>query len=107
MTLLETLYDHLKQNDLTPNAEHFSTVYLKRSKSWYAVQKHGKRDIGIAAAIQCLRYVRWTQNYTTSLSASQCVALSEAERLITRHIEEVYHISKIIESEAHLCHDRD
>ena len=88
MTLLETLYDHLKQNDLTANAEHFSTVYLKRSKSWYAVQRHGRRDIGIAAAIQCLRTVRRTQANALTLSGTQRVALSAAERLLTQHLQQ-------------------
>ena len=54
MTLLETLYKHLRYNDLTANAEHFSKHYLNKSRSWYAVQTHEGRDFSASAAFNCL-----------------------------------------------------
>jgi|AntAceMinimDraft_1070359.scaffolds.fasta_scaffold24785_5 hypothetical protein len=58
MTLLVTVYKYLKNNELTHSAEHFSQEFLKKSRSWYAVQTHENRDFSTSAAIECLRHIR-------------------------------------------------
>lgn len=95
MTLLETLYRHLRHNELTTNAEHFSTEYLNKSKSWYAVQMHERREISAAAAIQCLRSIRSTQANAALYSDQQRVALSAAEHLLTQHLQQQHAVAEI------------
>ena len=87
MTLLETLYKHLRYNDLTANAEHFSTHYLNKSRSWYAVQTHEGRDFSTSAAIHCLRTIRLFSN-EPALSNEQKKALETAEQRLSNHLFE-------------------
>lgn len=96
MTLLETIYNSLRCNDLVRNAEHFSTAYLSKSRSWYAVQTHEQRDFSSAAAIQCLRQIRSTQTNTVALSGEQRVTLSAAEELIADYLQDKHAIAAIV-----------
>jgi len=95
MTLLETLYKHLRYNGLTTNAEHFSTEYLNKSKSWYAVQTHQHRDFSASAAIQCLRQIRSTQANAATMSDAQRIALYTAEQLLTQHLQQQHAVAEI------------
>jgi hypothetical protein len=95
MTLLETLYKHLRYNGLTENAEHFSKSYLGRSRSWYAVQMHARREISAAAAIQCLRAIRSTQANAATFSDGQRVALAAAEHLLMQHLQQQHAVAEI------------
>lgn len=95
MTLLETLYKHLRYNDLTANAEHFSTHFLNKSRSWYAVQTHEGRDFSASAAIHCLRTIRTTQRSTASISGAQEIALAAAEQLLAQHLQQQHSVAEI------------
>ena len=95
MTLLETLYRHLKHNELTSSAEHFSVTYLNKSKSWYAVQMHERREISAAAAIQCLRTIRATQANGAFASDQQRVALSAAAHLLAHHLARQHAVAEV------------
>lgn len=86
MTLLENIYRILQNNRLTGSAEHFSLNYLQKSRSWYGVQMHLKREISATAAIDCLRSIRTAQKSASSMSPEQLSALAEAEALLKDHL---------------------
>lgn len=96
MTLLETLYRHLRHNELTANAEHFSTEYLNKSKSWYAVQMHERREISAAAAIQCLRSIR-IKLATIELTDNEIDLLKLLEQRLAHHLLSYYGISDVVD----------
>lgn len=95
MTLLETVYRDLKHNDLVKNAEHFCTIFLKKSRSWYAVQIHKKRDFSAPAAIHCLRNLRLTQARAAELSAAQHAILRVTEGKVLQFLREKYAVEEI------------
>ena len=94
MTLLENIYQHLQNNDLANNREHFSTYYLGKSKNWYAVQTHERRDFSTSAAIECLRSIR-TAARDNALSGEQQLALLTAERLVSQHLIQQHAVAEI------------
>lgn len=87
MTLLETVYRHLKHYQLTHSAEHFSKEYLNKSRSWYAVQTHMQRDFSLSAAIECLRRIRTVRISTAPKCEEQETALFIAEKLLNDYLE--------------------
>ena len=94
MTLLENIYHHLRNNSLANNREHFSTHYLGKSKNWYAVQTHERRDFSTSAAIECLRSIR-TAARDNTLSGEQQLALLAAERLVSQHLSQQHAVAEI------------
>jgi hypothetical protein len=96
MTLLETLYKHLRYNGLTENAEHFSTEYLNKSRSWYAVQTHQHRDFSASAAIQCLRNINSILS-KQELTTIQKKALASAQYRLSKHLAENLKIAVLLE----------
>lgn len=86
MTLLETVYIHLKHNELTHSAEHFSKEYLNKSRSWYAVQTHMQRDFSLSAAIECLIKVHNLKNTNTKFCKEQKEKLRNIEELIIEYL---------------------
>lgn len=86
MTLLETVYIHLKHNELTHSAEHFSKEYLNKSRSWYAVQTHMQRDFSLSAAIECLRHIRTVQISNEPKHREQETALTNVEYLLKNYL---------------------
>jgi hypothetical protein len=94
MTLLENIYHHLHNNSLVKNKEHFSTHYLGKSKNWYAVQTHERRDFSTSAAIECLRSIR-TAAGDNALSGEQQLALLTAERLVSQHLSQQHAVAEI------------
>jgi hypothetical protein len=81
MTLLENIYHHLQHNRLVKNREHFSTHYLGKSKNWYAVQTHERRDFSTSAAITCLNNIRFGLD-DAQIDETQKLALRTAEQLV-------------------------
>lgn len=94
MTLLENIYYHLHNNGLVSNREHFSTHYLGKSKNWYAVQTHERRDFSASAAIECLRSIRGATR-GDALSGEQRLALLTAERLMSQDLSQRHAVSEI------------
>ena len=94
MTLLENIYHHLHNNGLANNREHFSTHYLSKSKNWYAVQTHERRDFSTSAAIECLRSIR-TAARDNTFSGEQQLALLTAERLVSQHLNQQHAVAEI------------
>lgn len=86
MTLLETVYRHLKHNELTHSAEHFSKEYLNKSRSWYAVQTHMQRDFSLSAAIECLRRIRTLRISNEPKHREQETALVNVEKLLNYYL---------------------
>lgn len=95
MTLLETIYKHLKHNQLTHSAEHFSKEYLNKSRSWYAVQTHMQRDFSLSAAIECLRRIRTAQRSLTATTDTQQLKLAELEQLLAQHLKHHHAVAEI------------
>jgi hypothetical protein len=58
MSIMEEVYDQLKQDNFVDTAEDFSVDWCWRSKSWYSVQKNKGSDFSIAVAINCLNKVK-------------------------------------------------
>lgn len=94
MTLLENIYHHLHNNGLVNNREHFSKHYLGKSKNWYAVQTHERRDFSTSAAIECLRNIR-SATSNAELEAAQQLALLTAERLVSQHLNQQHAVAEI------------
>ena len=94
MTLLENIYQHLHYNGLVKNQEHFSQHYLGKSRSWYAVQTHERRDFSISAAIACLRNIRGATHCHT-ISKQQQLALMTAEHLVSLHLSKHHAVADI------------
>jgi hypothetical protein len=95
MTLLETVYRHLKRNQLTHSAEHFSKEYLNKSRSWYAVQTHLHRDFSLSAAIECLRHIRTAQRSLTATTDTQQLNLAELEQLLAQYLKHHHAVAEI------------
>lgn len=87
MTLLETVYRHLKHNELTHSAEHFSKEYLNKSRCWYAVQTHMQRDFSLSAAIECLRHIQTKQVIKDTNCEAQEAAIVVIESLLDNYIK--------------------
>ena len=96
MTLLENIYYHLQHNGLVNSREHFSTHYLGKSKNWYAVQTYEGRDFSLAAAIQCLRQLRRTQQNAELKSEGQHIALRATKQLLEQHLTETHFIAEVL-----------
>lgn len=94
MTLLENIYHNLHNNGLVNNRENFSTHYLGKSKNWYAVQTHERRDFSASAAIECLRNIR-SAKLGDALSGEQRLALLTAERLVSQHLSQRHAVAEI------------
>lgn len=94
MTLLENIYHHLHNNGLANNREHFSKHYLGKSRNWYAVQTHERRDFSASAAIECLRSIRIAAR-DSALSGEQQLALLTAERLVSQHLSQQHAVAEI------------
>jgi hypothetical protein len=58
MSIMEEVYDQLKQDNFVDTAEDFSVDWCWRSKSWYSVQKNKGSDFSIVVAINCLNKVK-------------------------------------------------
>ena len=54
MSLMESIYEELRENSFVQTAEQFSTDWCWRSKSWFAVQKAKQSDFSVPTAINCL-----------------------------------------------------
>jgi hypothetical protein len=94
MTLLENIYHHLQHNGLVNSREHFSIYYLGKSRNWYAVQTHERRDFSTSAAIECLRNIRSAAS-NSALDAAQRLALLTAERLVSQHLNQQHAVAEI------------
>ncbi len=90
-SLLEQTYKNLHMAELVSSTCEFSADYLKRNRNWYAWQKHVGRDMGVAAAIQCLRSVR-NQFNAPSLQTAQRLALEATADLLLLHLRKHHSI---------------
>jgi hypothetical protein len=89
MTLLENIYHHLHNNGLVNNREHFSKQYLGKSKNWYAVQTHYKRDFSTSATIECLHSIRTAQVSNEPIYKEQKTTLDTIEDLLKQHLNNI------------------
>lgn len=94
MTLLENIYHHLQHNGLVNSREHFSIHYLGKSRNWYAVQTHERRDFSTSAAIECLRNIR-CEACNSALDAAQQLALQTAGRMVFQHLNHQHSVAEI------------
>lgn len=94
MTLLEHTYRQLRDAGLVSSTTGFSTQYLHRNRNWYAWQKHAGRDMGAAAAVQCLRSIR-AQLKAPTLDSTQRQALAAAENVLLGHLRERYAVADV------------
>ena len=95
MTLIEHIYQTLKQAELTANHEAFSRDYVGKSRNWFAWQRHTQRDFSISAAIQCLRLIRLQQERDLALNVVQRQALTIAEQELLQHLNEQHSVAEI------------
>ena len=94
MTLLEQTYRQLHSAGLVHSTAGFSRQYLGRNRNWYAWQKHAGRDIGAAAAVQCLRSIR-AQLQLPSVNSTQRSALETTETVLLGHLQERYAVADV------------
>jgi hypothetical protein len=94
MTLLEQTYRQLHSAGLVHSTAGFSRQYLGRNRNWYAWQKHAGRDMGAAAAVQCLRSIR-TQLQAPSVNSTQRSALTAVETVLLEHLQERYAVADV------------
>lgn len=94
MTLLEQTYRQLHDAGLVRNTANFSRQYLCRNANWYAWQKHVGRDMGAAAAIQCLRTVR-EQLRDTHLAGTQQAALEATAAALLAHLNQAHLVADV------------
>lgn len=95
MTLLEQTYTTLKQAQLTDNAEQFSTCYLGKSKNWYAVQRHVRRDFSIASAIACVKKIRSLSHNTLPLTDEQMAIAYTTEVQLMAYLRSRYQVADV------------
>lgn len=94
MTLLEQTYRQLRDAGLVSSTAGFSRQYLGRNRNWYAWQKHAGREMGVAAAVQCLRSVR-AQLQTATLSNTQRLTLETTALVLLGHLREHYAVADV------------
>lgn len=94
MTLLEKIYSQLHSVGLVRSTAGFSRQYIGRNSNWYAWQKHAGRDIGAAAAVQCLRSVR-SQLQVQTVSNAQRRALEVAATWLLGHLQEKHMVADV------------
>ena len=95
MTLLEQTYRGLRDAGLVGTAEAFSTQYLGKNKNWYALQAHYGRDFSVAAAVNCLRYLR-IRLAAPALEGMQGRALAAAERAVLLHLNHTHLVADVL-----------
>lgn len=94
MTLLEQTYRQLHSAGLVRSTAGFSRQYIGRNRNWYAWQKHAGRDMGVAAAVQCVRSIR-AQLKAPSIDNTQRQALAAAETVLLWHLRERYAVEDV------------
>ena len=94
MTLLEQTYRQLHSAGLVRSTAGFSTQYLGRNRNWYAWQKHARRDMGAAAAVQCLRSIR-AQLKAPTLDSTQRSALETTAAVLLGHLQERHAVADV------------
>ena len=95
MTLIEHIYQTLKQAQLTTTREAFSRDYVGKCSNWFAWQRHKQRDFSIQSAIQCLRSIRAQKQRDPALDMVQRLALTTAERRLIEHLNEHHGVAEI------------
>jgi hypothetical protein len=94
-TLLEEVYQALKQASLICSAQAFSADYLGKNRNWYAFQAHHKRDFSVSTAIACLRAIRLYQT-TQPLNPAHYATLTHIAALLLTHLSEVHSIAEVL-----------
>ena len=102
MTIVEEVYDQLRQNTFGDTAEDFSTNWCWRSKSWYAVQKKNQSDFSIPVAINFLNQVKikiamahLRKKRLGSIAESDIRLLSEVRDKLEQHLLEAHRIAAV------------
>lgn len=95
MTLIEHIYQTLKQAQLTTTREAFSREYVGKCSNWFAWQRHKQRDFSIQSAIQCLRSIRAQQQRDPALNMMQLHALTQAEHILLQHLNEQHSVADV------------
>ncbi len=93
-TLLEEVYQALKQAGIVRSAQAFSTDYLQRNANWYAYQKHTGRDFSVGTAIACMQSLRASSAGMT-LTQAQAFELQALQNALLSYLGDHHAIADV------------
>ena len=93
-TLLEEVFQTLKQAGIVRSAQAFSTDYLQRNANWYAYQKHTGRDFSVGTAVACMQSLRASSAGMT-LTPAQAFELQALQKALLNYLGDHHSISDV------------